>query len=356
MIKGNAMFPKGPRHDPAILFHLSEIITSHNNAESLKEKIVNNRFDWLKIIEWGNRLYLLAAIYYALKEKNLFQYIDEQGMEQFLEEIYRKNRERNLAILEQLKEIADTLAEHNITPLFLKGSASLVEGDYPDIGIRYLSDIDFMVEEDHIDQTLQILIDIGYYKVDEPSYHVPDDFYHLFPHEKTGMPAFIEIHRRSGEHLSIPWSAENSTLCSNPDFHDVAIFTPQMRVYHAFIHTEIDDANFYKKEIDLRHLHDFVVLVQVYKDAIDWDALCHQAKSDKVLRQLEAYLFAGKTFFHLETPLHVDTPKTQKHLKKILYFFSLIDTWYDKYFPLYKTKVKLINRFKQLKQMFNQNA
>ena len=68
-------------------------------------------------------------------------------MVQAFTKIYGLNRERNIQILQRIDDITAELNKKNIQPVFLKGTANLLDGLYSDLGERMIGDIDFLVKE-----------------------------------------------------------------------------------------------------------------------------------------------------------------------------------------------------------------
>ena len=118
------------------LLILSEIISLSSNREKIKQNILSDSIDWLSVVEIANTHFLTAALYYSLLDKDLLNFIDDEELLTYLEQIYTINLHRNQKIIEQSKEIAGILLKKDIKPVFLKGSASLLQNDYKDVGIE----------------------------------------------------------------------------------------------------------------------------------------------------------------------------------------------------------------------------
>ncbi|MDP3181017.1 MAG: nucleotidyltransferase family protein, partial [Bacteroidota bacterium] len=89
---------------------------------------------------------IIPAIYLKLKAHDILAYLPEDFI-QALKEIYELNRERNLQILRQIDDITATLNKANIQPVFLKGTANLLDGIYSYVGELMIGNIDFLVKE-----------------------------------------------------------------------------------------------------------------------------------------------------------------------------------------------------------------
>ncbi len=175
------------------LVTLSEIISPSSDREKIKQEILSDTINWLGVVEIANTNFLTAALYYSLLDKDLLIVIDDKELLNYLEQIYTINLKRNQKIIEQSKEIADILSKKDIKPVFLKGTASLLQNDYKDVGMRFLSDIDLCIDEFSLHEASELLIDTGYIAGDEKS--LSPNWMHLpaMYHEKWDM--VIELHR-----------------------------------------------------------------------------------------------------------------------------------------------------------------
>ncbi len=326
------------------------------NFLSYKKSIdYETNIDFLKLVEIANHEFLTSAFFYQLDKNNFFRNNNDKELFTYLNEIFRLNTNRNAQIVKQLKEIVSILSSAGIEPLLLKGSASLVENDYEHIGIRFLSDIDFMVHPEQIEEAYELLIDAGYKKVDA-DFIVHDTYHHLWPIEKEGMPVMVELHRRvmggnSGIEY-IPFSPETSYKSNNPDFLNAWVFNPTFKLYHAFLHTELDDNNYKLKHLDLRHLYDFTVLAKKYYGKVEWDELDRLVRSLGLVNNFQAYLYMAKILFGLITPLTVDNKKVRSDYKKILKSFELRGTVREDFYPLFP-KLQRLYAKQRLKDIYH---
>jgi len=313
--------------------------------------------DYLKVVSIANTEFLTSALYYEMKKHKLFDTIEDEDLYDFLHEIFLLNTKRNKQILHQLEEIISILNFVNIEPLLLKGIASLVEKDYEHIGIRYLSDIDLMVHSEDIEKAYEVLMDAGYKKANVDMV-IHESYHHLWPLEKDGMPVIVELHRRAMGGYStfeyIPFSTNTSYRIDDADFSNTWVFNPTYKLYHTFFHSEVDDNNYKFKNLDLRHLYDFTVLVNKYYNKVDWAELDRLIRSLRLTNNFQSYLYMAKMFFCLTTPLTVDTKRVRNDYKKILKSFRLRDTIRSELYPLFPQLERRFSR-KKMKEIYNYN-
>lgn len=176
------------------LFTLSEIISPYGDQKKIKQDILSDTIDWLSVVEIANIHFLTAALYHSLLEKELLIFIEDEELLSYLEQIYTINLDRNRKIIEQSKEIAQILLEKKVKPLFLKGAASLLQNDYKDVGMRFLSDIDFCVYKDDFVTARELLLSVGYI----PNMTVGIDIskhHHWWPMAHEKWDVVNELHR-----------------------------------------------------------------------------------------------------------------------------------------------------------------
>ena len=105
-----------------ILRFLRLLLDLNSNKEEIKTKIIDSQYFWDGIVELGSRHLVLPAVYGNLKRKNILKLIPVD-LENFLKDIYEKNKERNKKILLQIESLNDLFLKKNIDHIFLKGSA-----------------------------------------------------------------------------------------------------------------------------------------------------------------------------------------------------------------------------------------
>lgn len=340
------------------LFILCEFLrpASQDEIAILREKILHNQIPWVEVVALANRDYLIPALYIALEDKQLLQVIQDEQLINYLKEVYTFNTERNLQILEQLKDIVSILKPLGVTPLFLKGSAVLTEEDYPDVGMRSMTDIDIIVDRAKVEESFEALQVSGYSFVDSERGHRPlDDHHHLEAMQKACMPAALELHidivgEEAREYIDN--TRENMKKSINKNFKDVDVLLPTYRLYHAFLHSEVQHRNHRGKFLALRHLFDFTVLVHKYYEEIDWKLLHKLSILHHCEHILDDYLYISKILFALETPITIENEKTKHHYAKILKSFELEGTFRGLFYPLVY-KIHMYYGYKKLKNIYH---
>lgn len=305
------------------LFTLSEIISPSSDREKIKEAILSNCIEWLSVVEIANAHFLTASLYYSLLEKDLLEFINDDELLTYLKQIYTINLKRNQKIIAQSKEIAQILLHKEIKPVFLKGAASLLQNDYKDPGMRFLSDIDFCVFENHFDGAKEQLLSSGYIPNIIEGIKDIEKHHHWWPMYHPKWEVVIELHRSI---LTYPYSGLIDCSKSNAQdsvYHNnIAVLSPTFRLIHTFIHSEIVDRKHALKEIDLRQLYEMSILIEKYQSQINWSYIKKFFQRHQMWDQLNDILYLIDELFNIHAPILIDHAKSRLHAKILYHFFT----------------------------------
>tara|TARA_X000000368_G_scaffold405805_1_gene383363 strand:+ start:4956 stop:5933 length:978 start_codon:yes stop_codon:yes gene_type:complete len=158
------------------------------------EKIIDKKrfvsINYEKLVKFASAHLILPTIYFKLKSKNYLNYVPKDFLE-FISEIYKLNRERNLILNDEILFISKILKSNRIKHIFLKGSSYIKNNIFDDIGERMIGDIDFLVSENDIHLTAKVLeknnystrIKYKYWKTSHiPKYVNPKKVFAIEPH------------------------------------------------------------------------------------------------------------------------------------------------------------------------------
>lgn len=207
--------------------------------------------------------YVLPAIWHQLEKYHLLHYFPEE-YRTHLEKIFRINTDRNLRIIAQAEELSDCLAGEGIQPVYLKGTAHLLDGLYPHPGWRMVGDIDLLVPEKDYLRTAELFLSLGY--VDESKTY--DDYLTMKHYPRLfrmDVPADVEIHRlpvptRYGVYFSPERVLADKTAVTGRR----NMFTPsdEHKIIHNFIHCQLSNGSRRYFLAPLRDLSDLFLLSQ----------------------------------------------------------------------------------------------
>jgi len=226
---------------------------------------------------------IIPAIYLKFKAHDILKYLPEDFI-QALKEIYDLNHQRNEQILRQIDDLTATLNKENIQPVFLKGTANLLDGVYSDLGERMIGDIDFLVKEEDYLKTAEILKGIGY---QNDPYALLDnrERMHYPVLTKVGEVAPVEIHRLpvlkkyTSSFNSGMIFREKKEVTKKPGLY---VTSDRNKLIHSFIHGQLVDKGHAYKQTSFRDLNDLYRLskrrnvsylasdTSNWKQAIDW--------------------------------------------------------------------------------------
>ena len=106
----------------------------------VKNKFKSGQIDLERFVLLCSNHLVLPAIYFRLNNAGLFEYFP-LDFELHLKEIYHLNKKRNNEILLQIEELSNVLQNHDIEPIYLKGTGNLMDNLYSNISDRMIGDI-----------------------------------------------------------------------------------------------------------------------------------------------------------------------------------------------------------------------
>ena len=308
-------------------------------VEEIRLFIRSKEIDWEQIVWLGSNHYVLPAFYLNLKRAGLLTELPEE-LAQYLEEITSQNRERNLQIIIQAKEVTKLLNSHGITPVFLKGTAHLLNGLYADIAERMVGDIDFLVNEDDVIRAAEILMYDGYFTNANPELYL--NTYHITPLRKENRVSHLEIHRQPihwpcCKEFSNKYISKNKMKLNI----DAKAFVPSVehQIISNILHVQFLDLGFKTRRIFLRQIYDFFLLTN-NKNPLDVISdLGHY------FNELNAYIALSSKL--LGNPKHIifkENKKTKRYL--CLLFFLHKHTKFHRIIRI------IINYYNKITQSF----
>ena len=179
------------------LFFVAKCLTINHevhNKRIVEEMLQSNTLDWFAVVRFSSTYLVYTALYCNLKKANFLSYLPTD-LVLHMEKITALNRERNKKIIDQAKELNDLLLEHNITPIFIKGTGNLLEELYEDIGERMVGDIDFIFSKEEYPKAIELLTNDGYSRMYNTDY--------IFPGHRH-YPRLVKEGKLSLIHISEP--------------------------------------------------------------------------------------------------------------------------------------------------------
>ncbi len=220
----------------------------------------------------------------------------------------------NMRIKAQLMEIDKHLQRTNIRPILLKGAVQLFNGVYPSIGMRYMADIDILVQDEKFGLALR---ELGY---EQKNPAISDKYdnsgkpilklgqRHLTPVMRANDSVAIEPHLLVVDPMYLHLLPSNfvHTAIPIPGCHQLMQPSRQNNLIVALIHGLLHDRDRLDGALLLRSLIECELLFEQFseseKDALARHFLSCSAQSFfSAWRALADWLFQGDKRAHLRT-------------------------------------------------------
>ncbi len=277
------------------LFFIGKCLTisyEEHNKIAIQELIKTNTIDWESIVKVSTKHYIFPALYCNLKRADLLHYLPNDLVE-YMKHITDLNRERNLEIIEQAKEINELLLANNITPIFLKGTGNLLEELYDDLAERMVGDIDFIVSEENFTKSVEILKKNGYLRTETGLINPVISKHYPRMYHETKIAA-VEVHirmLREGLSQYFNYNSIHSTISKHNSCY---VLSNQNKLVLTILANQFNDFGYYYKKFSLRNSYD-AYLLTVKKSATIQN---HQHQKIRHLinnyLSLSAYIFNSK--------------------------------------------------------------
>ena len=230
------------------------------NKQIIEARLKKNDIDWEFVVEVSTGHYVFPAMYCALKREGFLTYVPQELLN-FMEHVANTNRDRNTQIISQAKELNTFLLSHNITPIFIKGTANLLAGLYNDITERMVGDIDFLFSSQDYPKAIEVLKEYGYCKQKQLATKYPYPWSKHYPRLiKKETIAAIEIHDKL---LIEDYTQEfnyNTIKSSIQVIDNVAMLSAGNMLNLSILSNQINDFRFHYKTINLRNAYDVFLL------------------------------------------------------------------------------------------------
>ena len=283
------------------------ISLEEKNKQIIETRLKENDIDWEFVVEVSTSHYVFPTMYCALKREGFLKYLPQELIN-FMEHIADRNRDRNEQIIFQAKELNTLLLSHNVTPIFIKGTANLLAGLYTDVTERMVGDIDFLFSSKDYPKAIQILKGHGYHYTDNPERLKPDHRHYPRLINKQYIAA-IEIH---SELLRKSYSQEFNydTIKSSIQVVDnLALLSDANMLNLSILAGQINDYGYHYRRIALRNAYDVFLLSKKVsaKNAV--------TTISSLKNPLDCFLAAcGELFNNPDSMKYTQTKKTNAYL------------------------------------------
>lgn len=253
-------------HLEALLFTGKCLTLGHYPDKSgfLRDQILSGKVDWEQIVWVSTSHLVFPALHLNLKKAGLLPDLPTDLVE-YMEEFTGRNRDRNLMMIDQVREITVLLNEKGIEPVYLKGAGHLLDGLYGDIAERMMGDIDLLVRDEDMIKAAETLISAGYRTlapVDPHYIHSAKHYPRLFLDDRI---AGVELHRRFVRYPdrgaldieSVYQDREKLNLSGS-----AYVLSHKHQIIQNIYHVQIDHDGGYHGDLSLRQCYDLFCMAQ----------------------------------------------------------------------------------------------
>ena len=252
---------------------------------------INNRFEfsdlsglspekWNTLVSEASRHRIAPLMYHKIRLAEAESIIPKDVLLK-LRKKYLANAYRNTVLFHQLSELVVLLNKKNIPVILLKG-AHLAEFVYKDIALRPMSDLDILVKEENLSETVQIAFSAGYQffydkqktkekNNDSYSYDILRYYKHFQPLIHSETKCLLEIHcfiTEVGSPFQVPvsdlWQSSQPAILNG---NTVSLLSPEDLIIHLCLHAAYD----HLFDFGLGALYDISQIIDNYGENINWD-------------------------------------------------------------------------------------
>jgi hypothetical protein len=257
--------------------------------------------DWMSLLGLANETLTTPALMeFVIRFKDQIP----EDVCLYIREMFERNVARNDRLAAQLTETVAAINDRGVTPVLLKGAATLATAARPHWGSKLMSDLDIMVLPDQIEATLDALFALGYsvHQLTPPDagkwfmdLKRPSDVGMVDLHRQLPGPAFF--YRPSGDvkqHCKIIQIGRGSAYIPSATYQALILT----------IHDQFQDSDYWIGNIDMRHLIELRDLA-ISPEGIDWETLAALTPSKLARNALDTQLVALFCLLGVEVPAHM---------------------------------------------------
>lgn len=271
--------------------------------------------DWMSLVGLANQTLTTPAL---MEFTTCFKDQLPEDFCLYIREMFDRNLARNDRLALQLAELVAAINDRGVTPVLLKGAATLATAARPKRGLKLMSDLDIMVLPDQIHETMKALHAVGYCVHSEPQ---PDAGKWYVDLKRPGDVGMVDLHRElPGPALFYRPSGAVQQHCKVVHIGRGTAYIPSA-TYQALIltiHDQFQDYDYWTGAIDVRHLIDLRDLA-TSPEGIDWEMLASLTPSKLARNALETQLVALFCLFGVDVPTRMRTrfiPRLQ-HCRRV---------------------------------------
>lgn len=242
--------------------------------------------DWMSVIGLANQTLTTPAL---IDFVNRYASVLPEDLCEYVRQIYRRNVRRNERLADQLEEAVVAMNGRGITPVLLKGAATLAATPSERRGVRLMSDLDIMVMPDEAESAIAALRDIGYGIHVQASRESRRWYVDLIRSIDVGAIDLQQAAPGPAHFYRDP--ALSHCILSPLGRGRVRIPTPTCRALMLIIHDQFQDFGYWLGDLDLRHLIELRDLSSSI-GGLDWEELTSHVSGELMKNAVETQLVA----------------------------------------------------------------
>ncbi|WP_029010582.1 nucleotidyltransferase family protein [Azospirillum halopraeferens] len=194
--------------------------------------------EWAAVLRLADASWLSGAMAWRVRTHGLTPRLPP-AVRDYVDGAAELARQRAAAQVRQARRLTAHLNAAGLVPVFLKGTAALLDDLYPDPGVRLSSDIDLLLPADQVARALEVLRAAGYGGrgprapiMDPDGKHAPSLFH-------PAEPFAVEVHRHVlPEPLRRGLPADDALAAAVPlaGPGEARVLSPEHRIVHCVLH------------------------------------------------------------------------------------------------------------------------
>lgn len=274
----------------------------HDDVEKdIKDLLTKEAIEWERFKDFIIYHELAPLAYICLKR---FSHWLPNGQIELLKKNYYSHVAHLLYLEREFLRITRLFNDRGIEFLPLKGMAFLVDGMYADKKyLRPMCDVDLLIKKRSLPLAEDVMMALGYEKSlsgRKEDYWKKQNYHLAFIKKRHGsMFSFVEIHwaldyKRNRPVLPDLWNRVQRLQIGDKE---VRLFSQEETLFSLALH-----GRRFGKPLSLKNICDAAMLLNVYKDVLDWGYILKEAQRGRMRATLYFLLLQANLLLEIEVP------------------------------------------------------
>jgi hypothetical protein len=297
------MLPKPLKTENRLIYLLSRTEVSDSALEEIRT-LLSKKLDWEKLINIAIKQRVCQLLYFNFNRYGLKSSIPEQVLAQ-VKYAYYVNLKRNLLFERELLFISEKTGTKGLNTIPFRGM-SLIYNAYNNHALRYMEDIDILIEPEDLQKLENILTEIGYQQ--RPYTFCSMDECRITNFDKKiseDLYMTIEPHTAIAKarpyRMSLPYLWKRSIPINLGD-KTISILSKEDLILSTAVHMRR-----HTRKLTLKFAVDTAAILSAGENTLDWDYIIKNAKDNHMVSNLYLSLYLAKELLDADVPLQVIT-------------------------------------------------